>query len=431
MAILRNINPLPKLLSNRFIRNLSWLGVSEIIIRVSRLLTTVILARFLSPHQYGLAAIILTIHDLVNVLTSVGINDKVIQVDQEHLNDICNSAYWLNWLVSIGISVLQCLLAFPISWFYQDHRLILPICISAMVYWMVPLANIQFVLIVRENRLKAVAMINSIQLPLANFLSAFLAFMGMGLWSLIIPRILITPLWIYMVHRNQSWRPNQGFTSQYWSEILRFGKHILGVSLLKTLRNNLDYLLVGRLIGIKELGAYYFAFNAGLGISLSVMNALSAALLPHLCALREDWAKFKQSYFSSLKIIAYVMIPLVILQSSLSPFYVPVIFGHQWIEAIPVLILICLSAIPRPFADAASNLLVSIDKPQLVLRWDLLFTCVFVGSLLIGVRWQAIGVATAVLIVHAIALPLFTLWATRYVFDKSRIISMEPDMSLK
>lgn len=80
--------------------------------------------------------------------------------------------------------------------------------------------------------------------------------------------------------------------------------------------------------------------------------------------------------------------------------------------------LICLSAIPRAFAETASQLLVAIGKPNLDLYWNILFTTVFALSLFIGVQWQALGVVTTVLIVHAICLPLFTLWATRYVFYK-------------
>ena len=103
---------------------------------------------------------------------------------------------------------------------------------------------------------------------------------------------------------------------------------------------------------------------------------------------------------------------------SLAPIYVPILFSPKWVVAVPVLMLICLSAIPRPFADAASQLLIAIDKPHLVLRWDVLFSVLFLAALLIGVQWQAVGVAAAVLIVHLIAMPLFTLWATYFVFPR-------------
>ncbi len=107
---------------------------------------------------------------------------------------------------------------------------------------------------------------------------------------------------------------------------------------------------------------------------------------------------------------------MVLLQSSLAPIYVPIVFGEKWIPAIPVLILICLSAIPRPFADSASQLLLSADKPEIDLKWNILFTGLFAIALFLGVHWQSQGVAASVLITHGVFMPLFTIWATRYVF---------------
>ena len=163
---------------------------------------------------------------------------------------------------------------------------------------------------------------------------------------------------------------------------------------------------------------YFFGFNAGLGISLSIINSINSAILPHLCAVRSEWTDLKKRYMSSLKTIAFVIIPFVLFQASLAPFYVPIVFGHKWIPAIPILILICLSAIPRPFADAASQLLVAIGKPHLDLRWHVIFTGIFTAAIFIGVNWNIIGVATSVLLVHMICLPLFTIWTSNYVFPK-------------
>jgi PST family polysaccharide transporter len=99
---------------------------------------------------------------------------------------------------------------------------------------------------------------------------------------------------------------------------------------------------------------------------------------------------------------------------------VPIVFGEKWIPAIPILILICLSAIPRPFADSASQLLLAIDKPEIDLLWNVLFTALFAVGLLIGVHWQSLGVATAVVTTHWVCLPLFTIRVSRYVFRRLR-----------
>ena len=155
-----------------------------------------------------------------------------------------------------------------------------------------------------------------------------------------------------------------------------------------------------------------------MGISLSIINAVTSPILPHLCGARSQKFQLQKAYLSSLKTITFIIVPWVIFQSSLAPLYVPIIFGQKWITAIPILILICLSAIPRPFAEAGSQLLVAIGKPDIDLRWNVMFTFLFACALLVGVQWEAVGVATSVLLVHLICLPVFTVWVTNYVFSK-------------
>ena len=410
---------LTKILTNKFIQNLGWLSGSRFIIKVVRLLTTIVLARFLTKYDYGLAAIVLTTYELTQVFTRIGIGSKLIQAEQKDLEELCNSAYWLNWVIFIALFFGQCLVAFPIALFYQDNNLILPICVLSLGYLINPISAIQGILIRRENRLKVTALATGVCTSTGNVLSLIFAYLGMGLWAIVVPRVLVAPLWVYIFYTNHPWRPHQKFTTNKWGEIFNFGKNVLGVELLYTIRNNLDYLLIGRFLSIQELGIYYFAFNAGLGTSLGIIEAIKAALLPYLCSVRADWVKLRQQYYKSLKAIGAVIIPLVLLQSSLAPFYVPIVFGEKWIEAIPILMIICLSAIPRPFGDAASELLVAIGKPDLNFKWGILFTGIFIVSLFVGVQWQSIGVAIAVLLVHFTLLPAFTVWATHYVFKKS------------
>ncbi|MFN5513345.1 MAG: lipopolysaccharide biosynthesis protein [Cyanobacteriota bacterium] len=401
-----------------FVRNVGWLGGSGAMIRVSRLLATIILARFLTKYDYGLAALVLTTNEFVRVFTRNGVVVKLIQTDAENLPHLTQSAYWLNWAMFGGLFLIQCLVAFPIAWFYRDSRVILPICVMGLNLLLIPLGLVQAALLQREGRFKVIALTEMLQISTDNVLSALFAMAGLGMWAIVLPKILVAPIWVYIITRNHPWRPNQPFTTNHWGELIGFGRSVLGVELLNTLRGNLDYLIIGRFLGVDALGVYFFAFNAGLGISLGIITSIRAALLPHLCDARHNLAQFKERYFSSLKTVAAVIFPLVILQASLAPFYVPLVFGQKWIPAIPILILICLSALPRPFADSASQLLLAINKPQLDLAWNLIFTALFTLSLLLGVQWQSLGVAWAVLLTHWLCLPLFTLWVSRYVFRR-------------
>lgn len=414
------INTIKKKFSNRYIRNVGWLGGAELFNRIFRLGTTVTLARLFSTEDYGLMAFIYTAFELASVFTlKHGISAKIIQAEERDLITICNTSYWLNWIVCSLIFILQCVAAFPIAHFYQNQQLLLPLCTSALVYLILPLFMVNSALIERENRLKVTAMCNAAQSFISNIVIIILAFLGLGVWSIVWSMVLSMPVWIYITWKNHSWRPPAKFTVTKWREIIQFGKNILGVEILGKLRMNIDYLLVGKFLGVEALGLYFFAFNAGSGITTNVVYAFMSALFPHLCEVKENKAKLKKQYYSSLKSIAITIVPLVILQCSLAPFYVPIIFGQKWVVAVPILITICLSVIPRTFFWAANMLLNTVNKTELNLYLDLIFTIIFTCSILAALNYGIYWVAASVLISHVLVLPIFAIWSAHQVFNNS------------
>lgn len=403
------------ILSSQFIRNVGWLGGAELINRVFRLATTVTLARTFSPQDYGLVAVVYTVMDFSNVFTlRGGIAAKIIQADEQDVKTICDTAYWLNWILCSSLFIIQCSAAFVLAPYFSNSKIILPLCTVACIYLMLPLFTIHSALIERENRLKITAICNATQSIFSNLITVILALLGMGVWSVVWAMVLTTPIWIVVNWKNHSWRPTKYFQLERWQEILHFGKNLLLLEFLNKLRMNLDYLVIANFLGIEALGIYFFAFNAGLGISMNVINTFMSALFPYICAVRSDYTQFKQRYFSSLRKIALVVVPLILAQSLLAPLYVPIIFGQKWVVAIPVLIMICLSVIPRTFAWTVSLLLNAIDKTHIRLYVDIVFTVVFAVSIVLAVNWGIFWVAAAVLLSHVLILPPFIIWAHRY-----------------
>lgn len=402
------INRLKQLLSGQFIRNVGWLGGAELVSRVFRLGTIIILARVFSSSDYGLAAIVYATYEFASVFTlKYGIGAKIIQADEKDLKTICDTSYWLNWILCLSIFIIQCIAAFPIAQFYGNNQLILPICTASLTYLMLPVFMVQSAMIQRENRLKITALCNATQSILSSIITIIIALFGMGVWAVVWPLILTTPVWIIITYLNHSWRPPQSFKLERWREVTHFGKNMLGVDLLSKLRINIDYLLIGRFLGVEALGVYYFAYNAGMGISLNIMNSFFSALFPHLCASKDDFKQFKKRYFSSLKMLAIIFVPLILLQSSLAPFYVPIVFGKKWISAIPILIIICLSVLPTAFWWAFSMFLDAMDKTHITFFLDLIFTIMFTLAILISVNWGILGVAVGVLVSHLLVIPCF------------------------
>lgn len=413
------IDRLKKRLSSRFTRNAGWLGIAEFANRVFRLGTTVVLARTFSSYDYGSIAIIYTVHSFAEVFTSkVGIGAKIVQTDRDSLAAVCNTAYWISWSICGAMFLLQSLAAFPIAWLYKDDRLVLPLCVVGLKYLAVPLFKVHSALLKRENRLKIHAFSRALESLVSNGITILLALLGLGIWAVAIAMVVATFFKAALFTVNYSWRAPKTVRLDRWREVASFGGSMLGIGLLDRLRSNLDYLLVGHFLGLEALGLYFFAFNAGIGISQNIIGSFISSLFPYLCEVRENTRKLRSRYFDSLKIVAIAVVPFVLLQSSLAPTYVPLVFGDRWTEAIPILATVCLSAIPLALTLAAGQLLIAVGNVEIVLIWNGIYTVLFAIAILISLGWGVLWVARAVLICQSLAL-LFAIWSARYVFRRA------------
>jgi teichuronic acid exporter len=406
--------------TNNFAKNLSSLGFSQIVVRISRLLATIFLSRLLLPQDFGTAAIVLTVYEFIALFTRNGISAKVVQAPAHEVNIVAMTAWRMTWIVCGSLLVLQCLLAYPIAWFYQDTRIAIPIAAMSIIYLATPLSNIQSAFQQREGNLGRIAFAGALQIVVDNLLTVMFALLGFGLWAIILPKILVAPIWLFLVRYGHSWRPNkiEGVDRfRGWRDIAVFSRSVLGTEVLSTFQGNIDNLFVGYFLGLHALGIYYFAFNAGLGITLGLITASGVAVFPYLCEVKQDTKLLANRFYLTRKRLGFGMFGLVLAQTVLAPIYVPIIFGLKWVEAIPVLCVICLSALARPFASLTSQLLKTVGTPQIEFRWQIVNTIALIVAVLVGSQFSILCVALAVFGVQTVFLSLFSYFVPKVILE--------------
>ena len=419
-------------LNSKFLSSLGWLGASEVVVRITRLLTAIVLARALGPTEFGIAALVITVNELIRVFNRNGISAKIIQCSESELATICNTAYRVNFIFCFLLFVLQVGLAYPISQWYEVPQLVPMLHLLALTYLLMPFALVQAALILREQNMRSAALIDGGQVAVDNLMTAIFALMGFGAWAIVLPKFLTSPIWVIGYRRAYLWKPSGGlFCFEQWKNVFSFGKYFLGIETLKAVRLNADNLIIGRLLGVEALGLYYFAKNAGLGFSLTLTNSINIALYPNLCEVREDSRELARRYKTNLRQIALIVVPLLSLQAGLAYWYVPIIFGDHWVHAVPVLALLCLSAIPRAFAESSSALMMANERIKIDFNWNLFFTLCFVIAIVIGSMHSIEYVALAYLIVFMLCCPFYTIWASRLNFSSTTksVRSLQPPVT--
>lgn len=327
--------------STPVVANAAAYAASEASAKVSRLLVVLAMARFMSPAEIGVAAAALALGEIIKSLTENGVIHMVIRARAEDLEATAKTARGVAWVWCCGLTLIQSALAAGLYAAGFDAMLALLLALLGLEYVLMPGGLVHCALAMREGRLRQTAMISGTVNVASNILTALLVALVPSPLSVVAGKLLPAPIWLVAMRRIRPWRAvaARGIGVR---PFVAFGRAVVGIEFIKTVRLQADKLIIGGLMGADALGVYYFAVNAGLGLATSFSTAVETVLFPHLCkAERQD-----RAYVHALALCTGLIAPVVIAQSLLAPFYVPLVFGPQWAEIAPLVGLLCLAAIP-------------------------------------------------------------------------------------
>ena len=366
-----------------FARGMLAYGSAEAATRIVRLGAILIVARQISPVMLGTAALALSLFELIRVLTSVGIGQRIIVAQDEELESICRTASRLFWTVCLGVMLIQLIVAAIALYAFGLDEAAAMLAALSLVYPLMPAGLVQIFLAMRAQRMGATARVAAAQNIADSLLTIALVIVWPSAWAIVLPKLLTAPVWLVLARRTHSWSPDPAVTCAPANAFAVFGPAILGSAMLDAARLHADKLLVGALLGTEALGLYYFAFNAGLGITQSLVSACNLVLFPHLAKTSRSALdnEFRLAFLGGLAVLA----PIVAAQILLAPFYVPVVFGDKWIAATPYLVLLACAALPLFIGSMIGARYRALEKPYA----ETGLMAVATASGLIGLTWGA------------------------------------------
>ncbi len=403
--------------SDRLLRGFSMLGLGDVFVRLSRVLTAIALARWLDAAELGIAATALTTFELIRVLANNGLGQMVVRAAPETLEATCNTVHRLFWLICTGMAVLQLIAGALLASMAGKPELLAMTAILGLVYLTMPPGMVQSWRLARDQRMGTVATIWSTQVTLDCLLAALFAVLGFGAWSVVLPKLLTAPIWLIGVRHACAWRPNRDAGRLPMTAMWTYSGPILGSELLGAIRVNADKLLVASILGLEALGIYYFAFSAGYGLSVGLTNALTAASFPHLAAKLSP-KELIETFDSAMRRLALPICALVTLQSLAIFVYVPLCFGAKWIPVTPVVAVLCMSAVTKPCSDLAAQLLRAAGFTMLELKASFVFTVVLLTLFAAALTYGLFTGVVVIAIVSVSLQALFAAWARARVASR-------------
>jgi O-antigen/teichoic acid export membrane protein len=371
---------------------------------------TAVLARLLTPADYGLVAMVAALMAFAAIFKDLGLAMATVQ-QAEITHSQVSSLFWINQVIGLLLGILVAGCAPLAAWFYEDPRLRDVTLILAITFILGGLTIQHQALLRRQMRFRALAAIDVAALVVGTAVAVLLALGGAGYWALVWRQVTVAIVAAAGVWLLCGWRPGALHRRTGSKAMLAFGGHLTLSNGLNYFARNMDRILLGRRWGDQELGLYTKAFQLLL-LPIQQVNApVSSVAIPALSRIKDDPARYRRYYCSAMNLIGHLTTPLIVIMAVLSDEIVAIVLGRQWHGASGIFRVLAIAAIGRPMADANSWIYISLGRGRRMLYWGALSAPLFVLAFVIGVRWGAVGVAMGyALCALTLRLPAF-MWA--------------------
>jgi len=386
------------------ISGVKWNGVSMGVITTLQFVTLAILARLLSPSDFGLMGMILVVIGFAQVFADMGISNAIIY-RQDATREQLSSLYWLNILAGIAVFFIVCTSTPLVVAFYHEPRLSNLMYLVALVFLITPFGQQFQILMRKELQFKQLARIEIIGSFTNAFVAIILAFSGMGVFSLIWGQLASTSVRVLLLSYRgwRHWRPRWHFSRRDLKGYISFGLYQMGERTVNYFNSNLDYLLIGSILGAKSLGYYTLAYNLILRPSQRINPIITKVAFPVFSKIQTDIDRLKRGYLKVLRLLSLVNFPIMAGLAVVAPVAVPVIFGKQWLPSVILIQILTIVGLLRSIGNPIGSLLLARGRADLGFKWNTALMITQIPGLYLGVKFGGtVGVAIAFAILMGI-----------------------------
>ncbi len=365
-----------------------------------------VLSRLLTPEDFGIFAIVAIALGLVEASTQTGVNTTILQSNR-------SISYYLDtaWVIAIVrgliIAIVMTVLGFGLSIYYEKESLRFLVAIAALVPLIKGFINPSLILLQKEFLFLREALLK-IGLLVAEILVAIvIAFYFHSVLALIVGLIAAALLEVFLSFKLFADRPSFFFRTSRAKEILINAKGLSPAALLSYILDNVDDLIVGKIVGAYQLGLYHNAYSLAHKPNYDMSKALGHSVFPVYTKIVDDRIRLRKAFVkSSLAFMGFaffVTLPAIIFPTQL----VAIVLGEQWLSVASVLPLLAIAGLLHSGNNLVYNLLMA-TKRYAILNMHLFFSMItLIGSLIYFVNLNGlIGSGQALLVARGITLPI-------------------------
>lgn len=373
------------------------------------IVATAVLARLLTPNDYGLIGMVAVVTNFISMFKDLGLSLATVQKPEINYVQV-STLFWVN----IGLSLVLCLTVVLISpvvgWFYGEPRVTRITAVTALGLILGGLSVQHEALLKRQMKFFSLSIIAFVSMTVGYIVGIVMALRGFGYWSLVFSQMALLGTNTAGVWLACRWVPARPARGAEVKSMLSFGGNITGYATINYFAKNTDSLLIGRFGGPQQLGFYTKAAQILALPTDQLSEPINSVAIPVLSRLAQDPERYREAYRRMVEKVLMFTMPAVALMISTSDWLVRIMLGPQWGGTSTILMLMGLAFLFQPLINTGGWVLVTQGRTREMLHWSLISAPFSILSIVVGLPWGALGVAASYSLMRVLVMNPLMFW---------------------
>lgn len=405
---------MPESLKKKTVKGVAWTSLDQVVSLSFGFVIGVILARLLSPSDYGLLAMIGVFNAIAGTFVNSGFGGALIR-KPDLIEDDNTTAFTFNIVLAIVMVGMIWLIAPWVAKFYDKPILSSLLRVEGFLLIVSSLRIVQNSQLSRALNFKAKMIINVTSQVIAGVVAILAAYRGFGVWSLVIQHFVSSITGLVLLWIISPWRPRGKWNKLSFRYLWGYGSKLLASGLLDTIYTNIYPIVIGKFYSAADLGQYTRANGYAAMPSQGLTGVLQQVTFPVLSQIQKDDGRLANSYRRMLRFTVFLVFPIMIGMATLAYPLVISLVTDKWAQCVPYLQIICFASMWYPVHAINLNLLQVKGRSDLFLRLEVIKKVIITIAIFVCVPFGVMGICIGSVCTSLICLAINTYYTGKLI----------------
>lgn len=371
-------------LKDKTVKGTVWTGLESVLRYGVSFVVGIILARLLSPDEYGLIGILTIFITIFEVVIDGGFINALIRKQNAQEIDY-STVFWTNLALSIVMAGILYLSAGLIARFFEREELTALMRVMCIIVIINALALVQKARLTKALDFKTQTKVTIISAILSGTIGVWMAYAGYGVWALVAQQLSNAGFNTLLYWIINKWIPKLQFSIESFRVMWDFGWKLMLSGIFNSLSGQLHQIVIGKAFSPATLGQYTRAFQFGNIFSGNMTTIVQRVSFPVLSTIQDDQIRLKDAYKRVIKVTVFPTFVLMLFLAAIAQPFIIVLIGEKWLQASYMLQIICFSMMLYPLQALNLNAIQVMGRSDLTLRINIFKNLLIVIPIVVGV----------------------------------------------